>query len=217
MSRRPPASDDTDQGFLKRWSRRKADPEGTAGPPANDQADPAADEHRVDAPHEQPGPDDHTQEPIKTDADMPDLDSINDGSDVSEFFSPGVSQELRNQALRRLFRTARFNVIDPLDDYNEDFRNFELLGDLVTSDMRHRMEMDEQQRAEARRQAGTEEAGEPAGDAEVEHGEPARTEPGSERTAARQEDEEPAAEDAEGEDQDDNEGTDSGSPPRTTT
>ncbi|HSH43996.1 MAG TPA: DUF3306 domain-containing protein, partial [Arenicellales bacterium] len=62
--------------------------------------------------------------------------------------SPGVSEALRNQALRRLFRSARFNVIDPLDDYNEDYRSFQALGDLVTSDMRHRMELEKEQAEE---------------------------------------------------------------------
>lgn len=153
MSRRPPANDDTEHGVLRRWSKRKAradqEPEA-AGAPAPD-GEPVtrggAQTPRSGGGASDAGPE-HAER-LKSDEDMPDLDSINDASNVSDFFSPGVSEQLRNQALRRLFRTAKFNAIDPLDDYNENFRNFELLGDMVTSDMRHRMEMDEQRRKEA--------------------------------------------------------------------
>ncbi|KAA0875066.1 DUF3306 domain-containing protein [Nitrincola tapanii] len=58
---------------------------------------------------------------VLTDADMPDLDSLHARSDVSMFFSSGVSAELRRQALRRLFHQPEFNVRDPLDDYALDY------------------------------------------------------------------------------------------------
>ncbi len=58
--------------------------------------------------------------------------------------SPGVSDELRNLALRKLFRASVFNVRDGLDEYDDDFTTFEKLGDIVTSDMKHRVEMEEQ-------------------------------------------------------------------------
>jgi len=170
MSRRPRANEDTEAGFLKRWSRRKA---GDVGSPdervpesgddgaggGRDDESPRADQRPPDTGQER------AEEPVKTDADMPDLDSISDTSDMSDFFSPGVSEKLRNQALRRLFRMSKFNVVDPLDDYNEDFRNFDLLGDLVTSDMRHRMDMDEQRRREAGQSSAS--AGQEPEDAEA--------------------------------------------------
>lgn len=161
MSRRPRANEDTEHGVLRRWSKRKA------------RADQAR-ETRVPAPDDDPESEDGVEalqsdyrapdegERLKTDEDMPDLGSINDASDMSDFFSPGVSEQLRNQALRRLFRMSKFNVTDGLDDYNQDFRNFAPLGDLVTSDMRHRMEMDEQRRREAVEAADASPDGEPA-------------------------------------------------------
>lgn len=154
MSRRPRANENTEPGFLKRWSRRKAGDPGSPDEGVAETGDESAADRRDDetARADQRPPDagqEKGEEPVKTDADMPDLDSITDTSDMSDFFSPGVSEKLRNQALRRLFRMSKFNVVDPLDDYNEDFRNFDLLGDLVTSDMRHRMEMDEQRRRDA--------------------------------------------------------------------
>ena len=71
---------------------------------------------------------------------MPPLDSLDENSDYSGFLSPGVSERLRRRALRKLFMSAVFNIRDGLDDYDEDFTNFEALGDIVTSDMRHQAE-----------------------------------------------------------------------------
>ncbi len=58
--------------------------------------------------------------------------------------SSGVSDELRNLALRKLFRAPVFNIRDGLDEYDDDFTQFEKLGDIVTSDMKHRIEMEQQ-------------------------------------------------------------------------
>ncbi|MGA8262546.1 MAG: DUF3306 domain-containing protein [Arenicellales bacterium] len=152
MSRHPQAPDDTD-GFLKRWSRRKAG----SGEPAS--ADPAPVE---DAPEPiRPGEENVTagggkvseDERVETDADMPDLDSIDDTTDMSGFFSPGVSETLRSQALRRLFRLPKFNVTDGLDDYNEDYRSFAPLVETVVSDVRERLGRRGESHAPAREDA----------------------------------------------------------------
>lgn len=152
MSRRPQANDDTEHGLLRRWSKRKSRSDSEAGsspPTPGDDAESPEEPGAGAAVAEERAPEAGPDEPVKTDDDMPDLDTINESSDLSDFLSPGVSENLRNQALRRLFRTSKFNVTDGLDDYNQDFRNFELLGDIVTSDMRHRMEVDEQRRKDA--------------------------------------------------------------------
>jgi hypothetical protein len=76
------------------------------------------------------------------DVDMPPVESLDENSDYSGFFSPRVSEQLRQSALRKLFHTSKFNVIDGLDDYAEDYRNFAPLGNIVTAHMRHRMEVE---------------------------------------------------------------------------
>lgn len=167
MTRRSQSEDSTDDGFLGRWSKRKArsvqgqpddetdNDDVSAGIRESGGVEPSPEESR--APESGMEMPDKTrqenEEQVKTDADMPDLELIDDSTNMSDFFSPGVSEGLRNQALRRLFHTSKFNVLDPLDDYNESFRDFELLGDLVTSDMRHRLDMDEQRRREAEDEA----------------------------------------------------------------
>ena len=83
-----------------------------------------------------------------TDADMPDIEALDEESSYADFLSSGVSEALRRKALRKLFHAATFNTCDGLDDYAEDYTTFEKLGDVLTADMRHRMEMEE-----ARKQA----------------------------------------------------------------
>ena len=78
-----------------------------------------------------------------TDADMPPVESLDAGADVGAFLSPKVSDALRKRALRAVFRQARFNVRDGLDDYDEDFTAFPPLAKM-TAEMR-RLLADKQQ------------------------------------------------------------------------
>jgi hypothetical protein len=91
--------------------------------------------------------------PALTDADMPPLESLTIDSDYSGFLSTEVSEPLRRAALRKLFHSAELNVIDGLDDYAEDFTTFTALGDLVTAEMRHRIEIEAKRQAEAAQRA----------------------------------------------------------------
>ncbi|MGB5254496.1 MAG: DUF3306 domain-containing protein [Sedimenticolaceae bacterium] len=91
--------------------------------------------------------------PDLTDADMPPVESLTADSDYRGFLSPKVSESLRRTALRRLFHGSEFNVIDELDDYAEDFTTFEALGDFVTADMRHQIEVAARKQAAAVKQA----------------------------------------------------------------
>ena len=92
------------------------------------------------------------EKPVLTDADMPDIETLNEDSDFSGFMSEGVSDELRNLALRKLFRAPVFNIRDGLDEYDEDYTYFEKLGDIVTCDMKHQIEMKEKKLREAEAQ-----------------------------------------------------------------
>ncbi|MES9991600.1 MAG: DUF3306 domain-containing protein [Candidatus Thiodiazotropha sp.] len=108
-----------------------------------------------------------TEEQPPGDEDMPPLQSLDENSDYSGFLSPRVSDELRQLALRKLFQSAAFNVCDGLDDYAEDFTSFEKLGDIMTADLRHRLEQEakrEQARKEEAKDQGIERDDEAAGD-----------------------------------------------------
>ena len=127
---------DSKESTLSRWSRRKIEArQAEAQPTAADETAPAADPPEVAAEEEKP---------VLTDADMPDIDTLTEDSDFSPFMSAGVSDELRNLALRKLFRAPVFNIRDGLDEYDDDFTQFEKLGSIITSDMKHRLEMEQQ-------------------------------------------------------------------------
>ena len=118
--------------FLDRWSRRKLADHRGESLDETVPAPPAADRVRQDAATVA------NAEPAQqlTDADMPPLDSLDADSDFSPFMSPGVSEQLRTLALRKLFHLPAFNVTDGLNDYDEDYTRFAGLGNVVTQEMK---------------------------------------------------------------------------------
>lgn len=123
----PQAPADRDEGALRRWSRRKAQAQAAAVPANSEQPSTGAPEPVPETPD------------APADAELPPLESLNEDSDYSAFLSPEVGEELRRLALRKLFHLPKFNVCDGLDDYDDDYRGFEALGEMLTADLRHRM------------------------------------------------------------------------------
>lgn len=157
------AEDREEDGFLRRWVKRKA--EARSGDPESEPADPSSLPDGAGGGVTQPpesiqvgdrrAPDGQRDGQLAdgprvlSDADMPPLESMHQDSDYSPFLSRGVSPDLRQAALRQLFRQPKFNVETCLDDFQDDYVNFQPLGDIVTADMRHQMEV-EAQRVAAR-------------------------------------------------------------------
>jgi cell division protein FtsB len=140
------------ESALARWSRRKLEAEQTPAVDAGllDQQPAATADAQVDSAVEAPA--------ALTDADMQDIDTLTDDSDFTPFMSSGVSEELRNLALRKLFHAPVFNIRDGLDEYDEDYTTFEKLGDIITSDMKHQIEMQQQRMRAALQQENDAEA-----------------------------------------------------------
>lgn len=123
------------ESALHRWSRRKVEARDLP-------TEPAASTPPAEVTEPEPPPE-------LTDTDMPPIESLTESSDVSGFFSKQVSAELRRQALRKVFHLAKFNIRDGLDDYDDDFTNFEKLGeDVMTADRRHMLEVKKRQEEE---------------------------------------------------------------------
>lgn len=100
---------DDEQSFISRWSQRKRAAEEEAQREA-----PAADDVAPEAAAEEPRPVDP--------ADLPDVDSLDAGSDFTVFMRPGVPAALKQRALRRLWQVdPAFKHICMLDDYNLDY------------------------------------------------------------------------------------------------
>ena len=127
------AGDRREEVFLDRWSRRKLAEHKDAAVAGADPADTmvAGVPEQEDTPAVAADP-----QQALTDADMPPVDMLDSDSDFSVFMSPGVSEQLRRQALRKLFHLPAFNVTDGLNDYDEDYTRFAGLGSVVTHEMK---------------------------------------------------------------------------------
>jgi hypothetical protein len=130
----PSAGDET---FLRRWSRRKQ-AAGGDHPTSNDPFPPEP----VPAPQSPPAP-------VLTDEDMPPIESLTPESDFSGFMSPGVSEGLRQRALRVLFRSPQLNARCPLDSEYYDCANMTPLGSIITHEMREEMEREAEKKLAA--------------------------------------------------------------------
>ena len=116
------------RSFYARWSRRKME----------SKTDLDIVEESVSS---EQNADEEPAVPALTDANMPALETLHDDSDYSGVLSPEVSDKLREIALRKLFHSKAFNIVDGLDDYDDDFITALPLGDIVTADMRHQAEV----------------------------------------------------------------------------
>ena len=120
------------EGFYARWSRRKRAHSRSEVSP-KESVTSTQDSVGVDP--KATMTDDSVEE-----TPLPPIETLTEHSDLSEFMSTRVADEIRLRALRKVFHTSTFNVCDGLDDYAEDFRMFEPLGDIITADLRHHME-----------------------------------------------------------------------------
>lgn len=98
------------EGFLGRWSRVKSEArENALGTPPS--APPVESRPEVD--------------PAEPPPELPALDQLTFESDFRDFFHPKVDEDVRRQALRKLFSDPHFNVMDGLDVYIDDYSKSE--------------------------------------------------------------------------------------------
>lgn len=110
--------------FLRRWSRRKQAARKPSGPDSASSADaraPDADGGRAATEDALSGRGDSPNAEPEA-LDLPDIDSLNADSDFTPFLKEGVPKELKNRALRKLWRVNPvFGQLDGLNDYDGDF------------------------------------------------------------------------------------------------
>jgi hypothetical protein len=92
---------------LSRWSRRKLEAAMTAPVPA---ASPAS---IASAPASAPA--------ASAQSELPPVESLTFESDFTAFLRPEVDDKVKRAALKQLFRDPRFNVMDGLDTYIDDY------------------------------------------------------------------------------------------------
>lgn len=131
---------DESDGFLGRWSRRKAQARRGELPPDPDEvADARPEEDAAAVAEAETPPLDEAADEPRAPRELPSLDSLDEHSDYSMFMAADVDPDARRDALRKLFRSPKFNIRDGLDDYDEDYSSPEPLGNIVTAEMRWRM------------------------------------------------------------------------------
>jgi Protein of unknown function (DUF3306) len=97
-----------EDNFLSRWSRRKSE----AKDPSRAQPEPAPPATRSPA----------AAVPAPAEAvPLPPTESLTTESDFAPFMAPGVDGDVRRQALKTLFSDPRYNVMDMMDVYVDDF------------------------------------------------------------------------------------------------
>ncbi|WP_417694192.1 DUF3306 domain-containing protein [Roseibium sp.] len=137
-------SDEGEEGFLARWSRRKRtgpaneDPEQSLEtfPVSEDRS--ASDSNTSEIASEAAKPAveavDEEARSNREAAEAINLDELTDASDISAFLKRGVPAALKNAALSRIWRSNPvFAVLDGLNDYDEDFRTVAGVTDLYKS------------------------------------------------------------------------------------
>ncbi|HSM30280.1 MAG TPA: DUF3306 domain-containing protein [Woeseiaceae bacterium] len=137
---------DEQEDFLARWSRRKAlsrKGEQLPEPPedADERAQDALQAEQEAVPVvESPAPEQVADASGDEAPELPPLETLDENSDYSAFLGKGVPPDLKQKALKKLFHSPKFNIRDGLDDYDWDFTNPEPLGDIITAEMRYRVE-----------------------------------------------------------------------------
>ena len=133
MSRKPDeqSAGEGREDFVARWSRLKTEArEAPSQPGAVTPADP-----------KEPAPE------------LPPIDKLTIDSDYRAFFHPKVDEDVRRAALKKLFSDPRFNVMDGLDVYIDDYSKTEPIPPAMLAGLRQAQNIlawakeDEEQRA----------------------------------------------------------------------
>ncbi len=110
---------------LRRWSRRKLEAARAATPPPEPAA-PVVAAPATPPPIPQPGvpAPASTAQAAEAVPSLPPVESLTIDSDFAPFLKPTVGEGVRRAALKKLFADPRFNVMDGLDVYIDDYSKF---------------------------------------------------------------------------------------------
>jgi Protein of unknown function (DUF3306) len=122
-----------DDNFISRWSRRKiqARQEGTPGATREAREAQAREAQAREKQARGTGPEARENSslvekapgaaPAQSPQPLPPVESLTSESDFAPFMREGVDPELRRGAMKKLFTDPRFNVMDGLDVYIDDY------------------------------------------------------------------------------------------------
>ena len=129
---------------LRRWSQRKLEsaraevpaPAQAAPPPVDASAaaqTPAGTAHPA---RERTGS--SSVSTASANADLPAIESLTIDSDFAPFFKPQVDESIKRAALKQLFRDPRFNIMDGLDTYIDDYTQADPIPSAMLEDLMQR-------------------------------------------------------------------------------
>jgi hypothetical protein len=124
----------TDDGFLRRWARRKTEARSGVEPLPEPVAPVAAPPVPV-APAPAPLP-----ALAPADAPLPTMDDVarlTSDSDFSAFVARGVDAAVRRTALKKLFADPHFNTMDRLDVYIDDYTKPSPVSEAMLASLEH--------------------------------------------------------------------------------
>jgi hypothetical protein len=110
-----------DEFFLSRWSRLKSRARQDEAPPPEAPLEGVPAEQALLQPAGATPGEGTAAETAPESQPLPAVESLTADSDFTPFMKADVDPNLRRQALRTLFRDPRFNVMDGLDVYIDDF------------------------------------------------------------------------------------------------
>lgn len=125
-----------DEGFLRRWSRRKTETKlGVA--PAEEASTPLRPVTAV-APEPEPeqAPEQEPPAPVRLPT-LDDVAALTGESDFSAFVARGVDGAVRRTALKKLFADPHFNTMDGLDVYIDDYTKPSPVSDAMLASLDH--------------------------------------------------------------------------------
>jgi hypothetical protein len=102
------------QDFLRRWSRRKLDSAATSAVTKRQE-----------------------QKPPESPPELPPVDSLTFESDFKSFMHSKVEQGVKRAALKKLFSDPRFNLMDGLDTYIDDYSKEDPIPDEMMARLEH--------------------------------------------------------------------------------
>ena len=143
---------ESQEPFLDRWSRRKAEAKPEPPPAVRDQ----------DVAAKTPPPE------------LPPVEKLTFDSDYRAFFHPKVNEDTRRAALKKLFGDPRFNVMDGLDVYIDDYSKTEPIPPAMLAGLRQAQKILEWAKGQdpEKKEAGTEERASPESPAVLQAGSP---------------------------------------------
>jgi hypothetical protein len=146
----------SEEGFLRRWARRKTEvregrepapePSTLGGAPADAAAAPVGASafagpqpapSSTPMPIPVPVPEEGAPEPARPLPTLEDVAALDADSDFSAFVARGVDQAVRRSALKKLFADPHFKVMDRLDVYIDDYNKPSPMSEAMLASLEH--------------------------------------------------------------------------------